>query len=48
MTELSAMHHQKQLSSPVFYADEVCANAIPWLVCVQCMIMRIFPEFAEA
>ena len=37
----------KQLSNPAL-CDEVCANAIPWLVCVQCMMGAYFPEFIES
>jgi hypothetical protein len=36
----------KQLSSPAF-CDEVCANAIPWLVCVQGMMAAYFPELVN-
>jgi hypothetical protein len=37
----------KQLSSPDF-CDEVCANAIPWLVCVQGMMGAYFPELVKS
>ena len=37
----------KQLRSPAF-CDDVCANAIPWLICVQGMMGTYFPEFVEA
>jgi hypothetical protein len=37
----------KQLSSPAF-CDDICANAIPWLICVQGMMGAYFPELLKA
>ncbi len=36
----------KQLNSPAL-CDEVCDNAIPWLICVRCMMGAYFPEFSN-
>ena len=35
----------KILNNPAL-CDEICAQAIPWLVCVQCMIGAFFPELS--
>ncbi len=37
----------KMLNSPSL-CDEICSHAIPWLVCVQCMIKAYFPDLSLA
>ncbi len=33
----------KNLANPDL-CDEICAQAVPWLVCIQCMMTAYFPE----